>query len=408
MPDDLMITESALPSLPETEDKALIRLERNLHRMWVLGRNLILAWAPAKDAVRILLVPNVRLPEIAGLAPELLRARTSYRAEAEFDGLAEFLRVQPTALACPGLDFQANRDAIDAMVRRHGVSWSEGRAVALLDIVGFSRYGEIEQVMLLNSLAYSLAVAERRCRQHGMNLNVGRSTTGDGFYLWNRSGHPDADAELLALLVVALADNAIVQERPERDRAPYLRAALTVGSHFDFHQVDDAKGRSSEHIVGYTTVTLARVIQSAEPGQFVVVPPVGAGALSIISLVARAQIVFARLEGISLGGAKLSTLRLYATGDRQPNGGFTVASYNVTDKHGHQYPAYNIKATLYDGEGRAIHVGMQSRDIVDFKSRTGPAPVADLPVSARHQLGAGIKQAASSFLGELTRLVMRK
>ena len=92
----------------------------------------------------------------------------------------------------PGQDLDL--DEIDNLVKRYGISYVEDRAVALFDIVNFTLYSPLEQVTQLNSLAYSVNAAHSKMLTKKIDISFTRSTTGDGFYIWNRDRSIQANA----------------------------------------------------------------------------------------------------------------------------------------------------------------------------------------------------------------------
>jgi hypothetical protein len=62
----------------------------------------------------------------------------------------------------------------------------EDRAVILFDAVGFSLLTPLQQVVQLNSLSCSVNAAYAKLLDREININFARTTTGDGFYIWNR------------------------------------------------------------------------------------------------------------------------------------------------------------------------------------------------------------------------------
>ena len=125
---------------------------------------------------------------------------------------------------------------IDALVRRYSLSYVEDRAVALFDIVNFSLYSPLEQVTQLNSLAYSVNSAHSKLLQRKIDINFARSTTGDGFYIWNRDRSIEANVNLYHFMHLVLADNAIARSKAaQRNAVPLLRTCFDIGGHYEFY-----------------------------------------------------------------------------------------------------------------------------------------------------------------------------
>jgi hypothetical protein len=359
-----------MPLQQNRGNASLRALDRRLHELWLTGRNVLLGWRREGRALHILHVPNALLPSaLADLS--LAEAgthrldRTTFRRllrEGPFEATA--LPLPADLAGAPGLPA-----IIDRLVGRYSVRHTASRVVALIDIVGFSLAPQIEQVVLLNSLAYSLSLAERRCRQLGIEVDAARTTTGDGCYVWNRSEGAAADVALFVLMMLALADNALAQAAGG-GLVPRLRTSFAAGSHFTFAQPDAALGEARDFIVGATTIRLARMIESALPGQILIDDL----ALRELDGSVRAggrpedfiRLASERLEGlsgVSLPGGRVRSIVTYLTGEKTAEGGFTVRRYRVRDKHGFQHAAYNAKVNIHLTDGRSIFLGLRDAEL---------------------------------------------
>ncbi len=152
---------------------------------------------------------------------------------------------------------------VSDMVRCYGVSLVRDRAVMLLDAVEFSLQTPLDQMAMLNSLAYSVNSAYGQLLSKEIRIDFARSTTGDGFYIWNRATTVDANTELYKLMMMILADNAVAQSKARSFWVPRLRAAFHVGEHYEFHQVDGLNPTNVSYIVGQVTVDLFRMVERA-------------------------------------------------------------------------------------------------------------------------------------------------
>jgi hypothetical protein len=108
---------------------------------------------------------------------------------------------------------------MDALVRRQSLSCVEDRAAALFDLVNFLLYSPLEQVTQLCSLAYFVYSAHSKLLQRMIDINFARSTTGDGFYIWNCSPSIQANVNLYHFMHLVLADNAIARSKAARRNA---------------------------------------------------------------------------------------------------------------------------------------------------------------------------------------------
>src|SRR5437867_6343431 len=78
----------------------------------------------------------------------------------------------------------------------YGLAYTRNRPVLLVDIVGFSLFPAMEQVVLLQSLSHSVNSAYSKLAARNFRINFARSTTGDGFYIWNRADTLEGSAHL--------------------------------------------------------------------------------------------------------------------------------------------------------------------------------------------------------------------
>jgi hypothetical protein len=75
---------------------------------------------------------------------------------------------------------------VEQIIRRYGISFVERRGVLLFDITDFSLFSPFEQASQLNSLSYSMNSAYNKLSTRDVHINFARTTTGDGYYVWNR------------------------------------------------------------------------------------------------------------------------------------------------------------------------------------------------------------------------------
>lgn len=232
------------------------------------------------------------------------------------------------------------------------------RAVGLFDIVNFSILGPLNQVAQLKSLEYSISIAHQRVQDLGFEMDLARTTTGDGYYVWNRKKGPDADIATYLLLILALGDNAVALNRGSQGLVPELRVCFGVGPHYSFHQVEGLNPSGHDYIVGDITISLARMLEKCLPRQFLMgdfARPLERAGESIDSLrfvdnIARAVDGF---SGIKLGGEAVSEVKCYLTGQKQTAGHFNISKWTITDKHGREHATYNQKVNFHFGTSKS-------------------------------------------------------
>ena len=364
----------------------LQRLEDELLAAWDLGRNIVLAWSVHGHGVAILAVPHHLPAEILCAPPEegptsagdkrtaLLRVICGVKQlpADRMAALGTMLGIEPRQIKFRG------RHAVDAldsatveqMVRRYSVSYFEERAIFLVDIVGFSRLSPVVQMTQLNNMAYSLNAAYEMLLGHGLDIEFARTTTGDGFYVWSRRDGVEGNIQLYHLMHLFLAHNALELRRSELSIVPVVKCAFHVGAHYEFYQQDSLRPTRYNYVVGDVTVTLARIMEHAMPGQilvgdFLVTPPEicspesRASPLGTIEFIERLQYGLDRLSGLVLAGRPLTAIRCYLTGRKNDINEYDVQPYRMTDKHGMAHMAYNAKVNIYCEDRPPIFLGLQ-------------------------------------------------
>ena len=369
------------------EHHNLIHLDNALHGRWSLGEKMVLGWAPCQDGIALLLAPHYFLADLIQHPPgdesdpidEFCRQLVVGGKEFSLKKLkqvAEILETSINQIALPAAlsGRTEERRAIERIVRRYGINYSENRAVALFDVVDFSLLTPFQQMTQLNSLSYSINSAHNRMLDREIDINFARSTTGDGFYIWNRDEGQNANANLYHLMNLVLADNAIAQRKGKTHVAPVLRACFHVGSSYEFHQAESLSPTLYSYLVGNVTIELARLVERALPGQILVgdfkaseekplddrTPAVSSNT-GTIRFVNSAQKNLRQLRGLELSGEPIESIKCYLTGKPIANGEFSVRRLQIYDKHGLTHHAFNAKMNIYRGQAEPIYLGIEDR-----------------------------------------------
>jgi hypothetical protein len=369
------------------ERSNLIFLDRCLHDRWGLGENVILNWCAEGDGIALLTLPHYAIagyaaPPSSGRSgvgrpkQEFFQALLSGRrclTTAQLGKVGRLLGIEPihVPLREPLKDTEAQNEIIEKMVKRYSITYVPNRGVCLFDIVGFSLLSPFEQMMQLNSLSYSLNSAQSKLLTKRIGVDFSRTTTGDGFYIWNRDLTLEGNVNLYHFMQLALADNAIAHKKAQHNTVPRLRACFHVGSSYEFHQSEGLNPTLYNYIVGDATVDLARVIERAMPGQILVgdfqaeMPVDAPGGESRIvesaDFVELAMRNIEQLAGIELSGERVDAIRCYLTGTKLANGEFTVRRITVNDKHGIARRVYNAKVNIYRHNAEPILLGIEDR-----------------------------------------------
>ncbi|OIO69241.1 MAG: hypothetical protein CO186_12850 [Zetaproteobacteria bacterium CG_4_9_14_3_um_filter_49_83] len=382
--------DAASSDIPESVVRAnSSALDDKLYELWGLGRDMLLAWTPYETSMDLVVVPHHCLSGINSGKPNastlsehdvaVILTGTKLVSASRLHEIAALFDTCPVRIELPftpgkGLDFPT----MDALVKRYGIALVEERAVALFDAVGFSLLSPFEQMTQLNSLAYSLNAATSKLMQKDMHIHFARTTTGDGFYIWNRKEDTLANLTLYHFMHLALADNSIARSKAKALTVPYLRACFHIGAHYEFHQAEGLSPTAFSYIVGDVTIVLARMSDQAMPGQVLIGNfNVAAGSntdsqtqyLDSINFIKQAQSTIEHLEGIELAGDEVESILCYLTGPRYTDGTFGISRFRVRDKHGMEHLVFNAKINIYRRNEPPIFLGLQDSCLDAFRAK---------------------------------------
>jgi hypothetical protein len=402
-PAPVLAVGAPVPGLADGADADKIAvLDQALHALWALGRNVVLVWTPSGRGIDVLVIPHYAILDSYGKASlgdvsgdpfdyfaadfsdgrpksfiEDVISAPKLVARNQLTHIAGVLGFEPQHVPLsfvPGKGLSL--DAIEAIVKRYSISYVEDRAVALFDIVGFSLYSPLEQVTQLNSLAYSVNAAYSKMLKKKIAISFARTTTGDGFYIWNRDRSVQANINLYHFMHLVLADNAIARSKSKGNTTPKLRTCFHVGGHYEFYQSEGLSPTVYSYIVGDVTIELARMIERAMPGQVLVgnfwvpMPDRESGRLvkiDTVSFIEKTQATLSSLKGLKLSGDEVDSIKCYLTGEKMPNDSFGIKRYLIADKHGRTRSVYNAKINIYRRRADPIFLGVQNRELVAFK-----------------------------------------
>lgn len=363
----------------ENRDAASLRaLHGALYDLWQLGGTALVGWRPTRDGLEVLTVPKIRLFNAKNL-PRRVFAGDRLMGRQTFEDIAAALGSQSTELRAlqpigddPGSLPPA---AVETVFAQFAVTKAAHHAVILIDIVGFSRFSPEEQACQLATLEFALNIAAQAAREQGLELDLSRSTTGDGFYVWNRYKGFDADVNLLAALVLFLTYLSLLRRRVRIASAvPTIRTAVSIGSHYSYRQPDREGRRDAEYIVGDVTISLARLMAQAAAEQIVIGdfrrPNDQTGeTLSADRFIQVVADRVAEMKELSILGNPLQRLAFYLTGPKLADGSFGIQKLRIVDKHGFEHSGYNGKINVFLQSGETFYCGLQHGD-----SAAGPAP----------------------------------
>lgn len=374
--------------LPDLRQRSnLLDLDRQLHACWDLGRNLILAWLSTSSGIQLLVVPHYTVAAYGsgerqhagdgGALPahefimHLLSGSRQF-TERQMQNATRLLGVEPVTVTLRQrlIGTAVETEAIEQLVKRYSISYVRNRAVALFDIVGFGLLSPFEQMTQLNSLSCSLNAAHSRLLGRRMMVDFARSSTGDGFYIWNRDVGLQANTNLYHFMHLALADNAIAHQKAAGHGVPLLRTSFHVGSCYEFNHAEGLNPTIYCDVVGDVTIELARMIEHAQPGQILVgefrVPMLHAdaadtGDFDAIRFMDQAQGSLVQLNGLELSGEAVESIKCYLTGEACADGTFSVRRLAIEDKHGRRRNAFNAKVNIHRRGASPILLGIEDR-----------------------------------------------
>jgi hypothetical protein len=351
----------------------LARLDAELFAIWNLGDNVLLGWTMSGRTLLVLWVRHYEIADSvyagsAELINEILAGPKRLEPDA-FGRICRALDATPKALAVAlAADDEGMAAQVSEMLRRYGVSLVRNRAVLLIDAVEFSLRPPIDQMAMLNSLSYSVNSAYGQLLSKNIKIDFARTTTGDGFYIWNRATTAGANAQLYKLMIMLLADNAVAQRKARSPWVPKLRAAFHIGDHYEFHQVEGLNPTTFSYIVGQVTVDLSRMVGHALPGQILLGDFDGTEAEGTLAFVENTAATLKELNGLDVSGSRIGTIRCYVTGDSLGGGRYAANRYHLRDKHGTMRAVYNAKINIHRENAQSIFLGMQGEDLAVFNA----------------------------------------
>jgi hypothetical protein len=362
--------------LPAETREQLARLDDELFAIWNLGDNVLLGWTHSAGELLFLSVRHYAIPESVhagagnsgmGDAPRFINEVLSgpkYLKPEEFKRVSRAFNCEPATVR---VNFRIENERLAAlisdMVRCYGVSLVRNRAVVLFDAVEFTLQSPLDQMAMLNSLAYSVNSAYGQLLSMDIKVDFARTTTGDGFYIWNRGTTVEANTALYKLMMLVLADNAVAQRKAHSSWVPKLRAAFHVGEHYEFHQVEGLNPTNVSYIVGQVTIDLSRMVDHALPGQillgdFVTTP----------DFVQNTAATLDQLNGLDISGGRIGNIRCYLTGRSLGGGHYSVNRYHLRDKHGTSRTVYNAKINIHRDKAEPIFLGIRTDGLRAFNA----------------------------------------
>jgi len=364
-------------------------LEKTLRKQWRMGQNIVLCWASDSRGLLVIFVPHYFLGNYCATPDD--RAGEGQENEAfirdlisgerrmsrdELFAVCNRLDVSPTfiKLSTALSEEPPVLQAVEQVIKRYGLSYVESRAVLLFDIVDFSLYTPFEQASQLNSLSYSLNSAYNKLLAQGIEINFARTTTGDGYYIWNRDLSPKANQDLFIFMLLVVADNFVAQAASRGNTVPVIRTGFHIGGHYELYQAEGVNPSVFSYIVGDVTIELARMLDIAQANQVVVgefhceQAGWGAGGLKSITAVSAVSYVnacnraLAAIAGVSISGKTIHATSCRLSETIEQDGQSRPRRILSVDKHGLSRYAYNLEFQI-DLEGSSLTLGLTAQDL---------------------------------------------
>lgn len=366
-------------------------LEQTLRRQWRLGQNIVLCWSADERGVLVIFVPHYFLGNFCAAEEAatsggqeneaFIRGLISGRRRKTRDQLFEIsdrLDISPTFIKLnTALAEERNvLQAVEQLIKRYGLSYVESRAVLLFDIVGFSLHTPFEQASQLNSLSYSLNSAYNKLLARGIEINFARTTTGDGYYIWNRDIGPAANRDLFYFMLLVVADNAVARAASRGHTVPVIRTGYHIGGHYELYQAEGVNPTVFSYIVGDVTIELARMVDLAQPSQILVgdfncespawrssdegrSPAKAAPMISAPAFVSACNRDLEAVQGTQLSGKSISSMSCYLSGAEGEIGKPAPRRFRIVDKHGLSRHAYNLQIEM-ELEAQKLSLGLDA------------------------------------------------
>jgi hypothetical protein len=365
-------------------------LETTLRRQWRMGQNIVLCWSSDERGVLVIFVPHYFLGNYCAdggttstdesgdneaFIRELISGERRKKREALF-AISARLDVSPTFIKLESELSEEPQvlDAVEHVIKRYGLSYVENRAVILFDIVDFSLYTAFEQASQLNSLSYSLNSAYNKLLAQGIEINFARTTTGDGYYVWNRDFSPSANQDLFVFMLLVVADNTVAQVASKGHTVPVIRTGYHIGGHYELYQAEGVNPSVFSYIVGDVTIDLARMLDMAQANQVLIgefhCEPARWGSSAVKSITAVSAVTFINacsrmlpsMHGILLSGKSIDAISCRLTEGVGTDGVSRPRRFRIVDKHGMSRCCYNLQIDI-DLAGKNLSLGLDQDEL---------------------------------------------
>ena len=355
---------------------ALLAIDKRLIELWREGAWFVAGWTLDKEELVVAMAPTADLPQLADSEPALMRGdpldakalvKVAQRARLRIDSIP----------AGHWWTTAQMRAALAQSIQRYSIRRSPFHAMGRIEIDGFAALPTAEQIAQLATLSYSINIAARRIADLGSEIDLGRSATAAGYRLWNRRQGYRADIDLFCLMSLALAENGLARARDART-APVVKAAFTVAAGWEFSLPrGGASPAIHNDVLGEVRDLVGQLVDAALPRQILIGSfnrPMVDGApqfgniyknLDAPRFMGLSQRRLHDFDNVLLGEEKVSSLKLYLTGDEIGPGTFDIKAFAYPIKADEKMEAFNVKLNIHRPDQTPFFFGLQHRDLKD-------------------------------------------
>ena len=356
------------------------KLDSQVQKFWRLGRNLLIGCYVNQDgkSIDLMMLPFYCLPKLIKTQEDIAFGARMMSLE-QLNRVSGAFKIKPVRVQIdlPGGLTKSGMTPVENIIKRYSVTKTAFRAAAMIDIPDLEQHGSVEQVTLLNSLSYSINVAQRKMLDMGMNIDLARINTRRGFVIWNRDEGITADVRLYYLLTLTTTDNALARLKGTPNTAPKIRTAFHIDSHYEYFQPEGLSPRIQNMVIGNVTEKLEIMIAHSKPDQITIgrfsrpdtddtiKEDTEYKVLDTGRFLDRAQVHLDYFEAMKLSGHRVTSIKNYLTGKEIGQGMYSVSLYSVGEDPA-MAQLFNIKLNIYRGEASPLLIGLQDRDLADY------------------------------------------
>jgi len=346
-----------LQTFKADETVSLNRINDTLEKIWDSGGNTVIGWTHDNNDIEICYAPVEAAVSGYRRFPRIFEGNRQFSGKS-FNTICTELNFPRIRIKLSGVigiaRYNIHVNTINNLIKRYCITYTDNRAVILFDIVKFSLKSPTEQLCQLKTLEYYIDKTSSIMADNDLPVDLHRSTTGDGYYIWNNNVGNEHNIRTYIVLAIMLTLNSIGE-----NRIP-LRSAFAIGSHFTYHHVDTLP-RGIEYIVGDVTIKLLRIVNSCAENQLLI----GYQAderVNIVDFMKDCQEYLDGMTRLHIHTKSVIDIRTYLTGYKSDNG-FEVQQYCITDKHGLSHVVCNIKLNIYFYGNESVRIGKMTQEL---------------------------------------------